>query len=80
MCEPQEDSAGQVQPATGCTTTSLVPTAEELDDGKRISCTCGGDDATDQLCQVRRSSNRGGIGSPLTRLCTPSCCPKRASW
>ncbi len=53
VCPPQADAAGAPVAATRCTTSSLVPTAEELDAGKSISCTCGGDAATEQLCQAR---------------------------
>lgn len=52
VCEPRQDGSGELVAATGCTTASLVPTEEELDAGKSISCTCGGDDATEQLCQL----------------------------
>ena len=53
------DALGQLQQAKSCSTGSLVPTAEELADGKALSCACGGDAATEQLCQAREPSLHG---------------------
>ncbi len=52
-CPAKADALGQTQLAKSCSTGSLVPTAEELADGKVLSCACGGDAATEQLCQAR---------------------------
>jgi hypothetical protein len=53
VCPTKTDAQGVVTPASSCTTGSLVPTAEELTQGKSLSCACGGDAATEQLCQAR---------------------------
>jgi len=58
-CPAKMDALGQLQQAKSCSTGSLVPTAEELADGKALSCACGGDAATEQLCQAREQSSHG---------------------
>jgi hypothetical protein len=56
VCPLKTDVQGDVTQATSCTTGSLVPTVEELTQGKSLSCACGGDAATEQLCQARGES------------------------
>lgn len=39
-------------PPRACTTSRLVPSREELQQGKLLSCACGGDDAAAALCAL----------------------------
>lgn len=66
VCPPKTDALGALVQPTGCSSASLVPTTEELSAGKDISCTCGGDAATEQLCQARGRAS--GSASRLERL------------
>jgi hypothetical protein len=54
VCPDKTNERGEAAAAKSCTTGSLVPSAEELAGGKSLSCACGGDAATEQLCQARR--------------------------